>query len=633
MMRAVVCAVTLTILCIVTPTVHAVEAETHVVETEAPIVEADVPVDETELPVDETELPVDEEAPIDDEEALISDTTTPVVEAGDGMAHMPRWNAAKIVREELGIPTLEYSAWGLGRYPWLQTMPGARMRVRIDGVPVPSISPFGPDLERIPAHGVASVLRAGRSEIDIAGIDGLLDIPRTDTRFFIGPRRRFVYDLSLRRKIGERTGLVITGSSSGTHGSPDTVKNSLRSYAMRVDRLLEDTGRIIGVLSVGTDRDGLVDLTTYTGSAERKTSMINAMIGLRDYRLGERTVVSPTAYYISGLSRFDRYGTRKSMDDDMAGVDVPMVRTLGNTSYGLRFTHDTRRIDSRIHTKDWTIHESRFIASFDNQLDRFSFSTRGGVQYSSEYDAGWLAEGSISVPAGSMNIVARGSTGREFPDWAGELYLPLVFNPAVGPAESEAYNYVEGEAGFKIQGTAGILELLGWFSSAEMPLPATALSYMPPTLPPTPLPGAFPHTKNRTLTGLRGLIDAETSWQYPVKFHADWNRRFEQEVDDDLWPWPIFDSSARMSVRHSYLGDNLRGMAFLGSRILSWDGGTSMTPQGNHLLLDAGLVISVSTLELFYHIDNITGENICWYDTLGWDGRTPVWGISWRLDN
>ena len=116
-------------------------------------------------------------------------------------------------------------------------------------------------------------------------------------------------------------------------------------------------------------------------------------------------------------------------------------------------------------------------------------------------------------------------------------------------------------------------------------------------------------------------------------FHADWNRRFESGSKDNLWPWPTFDSSARLSMRQDFIGDRLRGLAFFGTRMLFWQGETSMTPRGNHLLLDAGLVISVSTLELFYHIDNITSENIRWYDTLGWDGRTPVWGISWRIDN
>ncbi|MBT4482859.1 MAG: hypothetical protein HOC71_04175, partial [Candidatus Latescibacteria bacterium] len=69
---------------------------------------------------------------------------------------VPKWTAADLISKDSGISLFVYSAFGMGAYPYLCSSPGTGFRVRLDGVPLRNLSPFGPDLERIPFDFIGS---------------------------------------------------------------------------------------------------------------------------------------------------------------------------------------------------------------------------------------------------------------------------------------------------------------------------------------------------------------------------------------------------------------------------------------------------------------------------------------------
>ena len=78
----------------------------------------------------------------------------------------------------------------------------------------------------------------------------------------------------------------------------------------------------------------------------------------------------------------------------------------------------------------------------------------------------------------------------------------------------------------------------------------------------------------------------------------------------------------------NFLNNVLKPTLFANARFLRWDE-SEITPKGNYFLLDCGIEIKVSSLELFYKVENITNEDIEWFNTMGWLGRNTMWGGKW----
>ncbi|MFA6471712.1 MAG: hypothetical protein WCU00_06700, partial [Candidatus Latescibacterota bacterium] len=57
------------------------------------------------------------------------------------------------------------------------------------------------------------------------------------------------------------------------------------------------------------------------------------------------------------------------------------------------------------------------------------------------------------------------------------------------------------------------------------------------------------------------------------------------------------------------------------------------TPDGAFFFLDSGISVKISSLMIYYKVENITGEDMQWFNTLGWQGMNSLWGIRWELRN
>ena len=145
---------------------------------------------------------------------------------------IPKWTAADIVSNDSGISLLAYSAFGMGAYPYLYSSPGAGSRVRLDGVPLRSLSPFGPDLERIPFDFIG-LYRLSRRDINIKTPVVTTNEPETLTRFILGQKQRFRFNMTFQRLLNEKSAFFFGGSSSGIHGNDFIEVNSARNYLMK----------------------------------------------------------------------------------------------------------------------------------------------------------------------------------------------------------------------------------------------------------------------------------------------------------------------------------------------------------------------------------------------------------------
>ena len=102
--------------------------------------------------------------------------------------------------------------------------------------------------------------------------------------------------------------------------------------------------------------------------------------------------------------------------------------------------------------------------------------------------------------------------------------------------------------------------------------------------------------------------------------------------DFQNWPYPSMELFSDMRLSRKCISDRLTATIFGDIRAVRWNDGNS-SPYENYLFLNCGLSIKVSTLELFYIIENITNEDIQWFNTLGWLDRNAMWGVRWKFLN
>ncbi|MFC1561168.1 hypothetical protein ACFL4V_01685 [Candidatus Latescibacterota bacterium] len=537
--------------------------------------------------------------------------------------NMLQWSIADRLPIDSGISVLRYSTTGLGAYPYSYALPGTGVRVTIDGIPMRSFSPFGTDLELIPSQFVDSFEYNGLDELNINTKDVTEEEPLTSTDFLLGSRRRFNFDMTFNRKLGNKAGIFIGGSSSGIHGSNTTEKNSLRIYYIKYQRYLENKSTVNFSIYGFRDRDGIVDFDTIyyqnnhktgTRMGERKTDNYSVSLGLNKYPIGEQTIISPVVYYQSGNSRFHRYHLRKSLDEKSAGINIFLSRKREDDTYSLHALYDTRFFDSRLHSdinKSWTRHEGEISASFMREKERLRLFLKGGVMNSSEYGAGIKFESEFDLMVNTEHeIVLRGITSDKFPDTGQEYYTSLVFSDTTTVSDLDKYNISRIETGVRFKKKYFNLWLFAFRSFSK--IPAFSISQ-----------GSI--SSLRKLYGYRIYFDTHIEKQFIYDVTMNISQRSGK---DEIWPYPLFEFFSDIRVSGNFLNNVLKPTLFANARFLRWDE-SEITPKGNHFMLDCGIAIKVSSLELFYKVENIINEDIEWFNTMGWLGRNGMWGGKW----
>ncbi|MFC1551529.1 hypothetical protein ACFL6P_03070 [Candidatus Latescibacterota bacterium] len=554
-----------------------------------------------------------------------------------------KWNAGEFISPGSGISLIKFSSSGMGAYPYAYSTPGIGLNVRVDGVPVRSLSPFGPDLELIPSQFTSSVEYDGWSDLNIK-TTGVTDEETeliTDTAFLMGSRHRFNYDMIFNRSLSERSGIVFGGSSSSIHGGEDTEKNSLRAYYVKYRRGLENGSAADLTVRSFRDRDGLVDLDgisvrngkkSGTHMGERRTDNVTVSLGATDYPLGGNTTVSPTVYYQSANSRFDRNGSRKSLDERSAGLNVNVTKKSGDTEYGLHAVNDTRFFDSRLHDDSWTRNESELSASLNRTKDLYRLHLESGIMNSSEYGSGLKFEGNIAYALHSGDeIILRGISADRFPDTGQEYYTSLVYSDTTLVSDLDTIGISQIETGMRFTKEKYNLGIYAFGSYSKLPVFEVSPQLYNRVTYAVPIPntthmrmGSREHSY-----GYRVSVDTHLEKRYVFDAVLNFSQR-PGENNAEYYPSLEFNSDIRISG--DFINNVMKSTANVNAGILRWNN-PGITPDGNHFLIDCGLVIHVSSLRLFYTIENVLNEDIEWFNSTGWLGRNTMWGGKWVFYN
>ncbi|MFC1650339.1 hypothetical protein ACFL2X_02090 [Candidatus Latescibacterota bacterium] len=554
-----------------------------------------------------------------------------------------QWNASDFISLDSGVSLLKFSSSGLGVYPYAYSMPGLGLNINIDGVPLRSLSPFGPDLELIPSQLTSSIEYDGWGELNIVTKD-IIDEETallTDTAFLMGSRHRFNYDMIFNRSLSESSGIIIGGSSSGIHGGDDTEKNSLRAYYLKYSRNMEKGSTVNFSMRSFRDRDGLIDLDNIsfangkksgTPMGERRTDNLTVSLGVEDYPLGKNTSVSPTAYYQSANSRFDRNGLRKSLDERSAGMNVQLSRKSGDNIYGLHAMNDTRFFDSRLHDDSWARNDSELSISLHRGKDRYRLNLESGVVNSSEYGSGTKFESEFAFLINPKSeIILRGISADRFPDTGQEYYSSLVYSDTTLVSNIDKFNISQIETGVRFKKNSYNLGIFAFSSSSKLPLFAVSpwLYDLKTYKVPVPNTTHMRMSSRKKSYGYRVSMDTHFEKQYAVDAAFNFSHR---PGDNIVVYYPSLELNSDIRISGDFINNVMKSTAFINAGILRWNN-SDITPDGNHFLIDCGIMINVSSLRLFYTIENVLNEDIEWFNSMGLLGRNTMWGGKWMFYN
>ncbi|MFC1490696.1 hypothetical protein ACFL6K_05760 [Candidatus Latescibacterota bacterium] len=554
-----------------------------------------------------------------------------------------QWNAADHISPDSGISLIKFSSSGLGAYPYAYSTPGIGMNVTIDGVPVRSLSPFGSDLEHIPSQLTSHIQYNGFSKINISTINVADDEMEllTDTAFLMGVRHRFNYDMIFNRSLSETSGIIIGGSSSGIHGGDDTEKNSLRAYYMKYSRTLNNGSAVNFSLRSFRDRDGLINLDNIsnlnghksgTHMGERRTDNLTLSLGVENYPLRENTSVTPIVYYQSANSRFDRNGSRSSLDERSAGVNVHISKKSGANVFGLHLLNDTRFFDSRLHDDSWTRNESELAVSFNRGNDRYRLQIESGLMNSSEYGSGGKFESELALLIDSEHeFILRGTSADRFPDTGQEYYTSLVYSDTTRVSNLDKFNISQIETGVRLKKEFYNLGIFAFGSYSKLPmLEVSPQLYNRVTSAVPAINTTHMRMSSREKSfGYRASID--TQFQKRYVFDAAFNFS-HRPGDNNAVFYPTAELNSDIRISGDFINNVMKSTAFVNAGILRWEN-SDITPDGNYFLIDCGLMINVSSLRLFYTIENVLNEDIEWFNSMGWLGRNTMWGGKWIFYN
>ncbi|HUT63393.1 MAG TPA: hypothetical protein VMZ04_05490, partial [Anaerolineae bacterium] len=309
-----------------------------------------------------------------------------------------------------------------------------------------------------------------------------------------------------------------------------------------------------------------------------------------------------------------------------------LSRKSENNTYNLKAFHDTRFFDSRLHNKKytpWTRHESEITASFRREKERYRIFLNGGLMNSSEYGAGTKFESEFDLMVNTEHeIVLRGITSDKFPDTGQEYYTSLVFSDTTTVSDLDKYNISRIETGVRFKKKLFNLGLFVYGSYLKIPVFEVSQALYDRAYDYSPVLNST-HcsiSSSKKLYGYRLYFDTHIEKQYIYDVTMTLNQRSGK---DKVWPYPSFELFSDMRISGNFINDFLKSTVYANAGFLRWNDDGGITPKGNHYLLDCGIVIKVSSLELFYTIENIINEDIEWFNTMGWLGRNAMWGGKW----
>ncbi|MFC1528322.1 hypothetical protein ACFL5B_00275, partial [Candidatus Latescibacterota bacterium] len=357
----------------------------------------------------------------------------------------------------------------------------------------------------------------------------------------------------------------------------------------------------------------------------RTTDDIALSLGLNEYQLLEKMAFTYILYYNHTKSRFRRYGLTKSLDDDAWGLSAKVSTHRGNTLYSLEVLQDLRILDSRIHEDFWTRSETEVRGSLEWENNDYKLNLSAGILSSSKYGIQPKMGGKLVVPVlPGCELVINGLYAGEFPDTGVEYYPSLVFSDTSRVSDLDAVRFSEIETGIDINRGIVSLGFFGFISSGKKFI-------FSPVVPSCDVSDDERYTGGRICMSLhnknRYYFDVKLTSTSSVKKNGT-----QKNGRNAIWPYPELEVASNGRLYKKFVHDRIAAMAFCNARFGRWEGGPA-TPEGNHFFFDTGLTLIVKTIEFYYKIENVTNEEMKWFDVLGWQGRNSLWGVQWKFQD
>jgi hypothetical protein len=521
---------------------------------------------------------------------------------------------------ESDLSLFRYGAFGSGLFPSLSGSPGTPCEVRVNGVPLAPVSPFGPDLERVLPLLVDSLDFSPDGTITIATADSISSKPLTRFDFLSGMRRRAGFEGVFERPVTEHSGIRVFGMSEGIRGSETTGGNESRLYGVTWRRTLSERSAAFATLTGSRRKEDLFDLAARKEMGTFEEDETTGSVRVVNGGIDGNGVLSSTVYVRNGDIRSRRYGAGDSFDDDSFGGSVTLafpefggLREIGGTfdSRSLGGEDDIRWRDSivRVHGQDTFV------------FGTASLDVNGGISHSGRYGMGYDAEGRLGYPLShGMTAILSGAASRSFPGPQHEFYPSLITTDSLRTTRLRRFNAVEAETG--VEGGIGPVEFgfSAFTGSAEIPY-----LIVPPSLVSEGIsdPVGLSGVRVRLASAGKGLLTYSADMKLDIEGGP--GRKY-------AWPRPDLDCIARGEVSHEFVSGRLLATAFGRAHLEHFHGGSN-TPDGVLPFLDAGLAVRVSTFQLTYTMENIADSDMRWFDTFGWQGRNAWWEIRLNLWN
>jgi hypothetical protein len=532
---------------------------------------------------------------------------------------IPRLSVTDYIPFDSGLSFLRYGSFGEGIFPYLPSLPGAAVEIRVDGVPLPSYSPFGANLERIPCLAIDSLAVVQRRAIWMATPDSIPKMPLTRMDFFTGDKRRFGFQTTFLRRLTANSGIFASGASNGIHGGDVTEGNTSRDYYFKFLHNLKNGSLMQAAISGGLYRTDISDIVTHHTMGSSAMDNLLLSLGVKNYRISHDTALFSSVYYRGGLSQVKRFNVPANFDDDAFGGIISLATEKPGKTYNLDFSVDSRRFKGRTVRAVFRDTVSRILASGSWNLKPVRASASGGVAYSSRYGAGGNADGFLSMPFyGKSELEAHGYLSHEFPNPGNEFYPSLTFSDTILSSGLKRYHISGIEAGIKFKKWGGDWGVYQFGSFANTP-------FFVPLTPSERLSGTERYTGTRLTLSVR----REGKVRYEGNAKVDFNGSSTPRL---VWPHPFLDGIAKANASRIFFGGAMHGAFFSEAELLRWKHGP-ITPDGVFFLLDCGISARIGSFSIFYKMENLTNQDIHWFDTLGWQGMNSLWGVNWELRN
>jgi len=532
---------------------------------------------------------------------------------------VPQWTAGDLLDAQGGVSILQPGSFGAGQFPYRTMIPPVSFDVRLNGAPLPAFSPFGPNMERLPIGFTDSITVISNQTIRLASLDSIPENPITRIGFLSGERRRYRFHGTFNRKITGRSAIFIGGAADGIRGNALIQGSASRLYSFKYIYFLENGGMLKTEAGGGRDRSDVYDLAASAGMGSHRIDNTFLSSGLERYPLSPNVLFSSLLYYRNGDGRLQRYGTGMGFIDDSFGAAGRLEIQRNGMTYCIDLTNDARFFDNRTGKTGWSDNITGFYSSVAWKSPRIRLSIGGGGRYSTEYGLGAAAEGEISIPVlHEANFVARGMFTHRFPGPEHLFYPSMAYSDTLGVSELDKHRISELETGF--QNRRGNVEygVYGFTAFANVPrfipIPASML-----------MTGDELYGGGRIKLGIVGM----RSFRYEAEARLEYTGGSSMI---SIWPRPVFRAEAKGNLSRIFFHGNLHSAAF-GRILMEHRAASPVSPDGGNVFLEGGISAKISSLILYYQVENITGAGMRWFGVYSVQGRNSVWGVRWNLHN